>query len=131
MLWALTARSCFLMPTKVTSNSLYERMKAILPPRPGGYRIRGPVYLSFKKRKEQEQSVEDKPKALRQYKAFMAPVMVATVDQLLTANPTWGLVFKELATLGAAIFDDSRHTFYPGPGSRRASSASRPWEGGS
>ena len=51
---------------------------------------------------------------MRQYKAFMAPVMVATVDQLLTANFNMGdWFFKELATLGASVIFDEIHAYAP------------------
>lgn len=119
LLWALnkgTGKVLFLMPTKVTSNSLYERMKSYFAPRDCGISHSGAgVYLVLQKEeKEQEQSVEDKLKALRQYKAFMAPVMVATVDQLLTANFNMGdWFFKELATLGASVIFDEIHAYAP------------------
>ncbi len=119
LLWALnkgTGKVLFLMPTKVTSNSLYERMKGYFAPRDCGISHSGAgVYLVLQKEeKEQEQSVEDKLKALRQYKAFMAPVMVATVDQLLTANFNMGdWFFKELATLGASVIFDEIHAYAP------------------
>ena len=119
LLWALnkgTGKVLFLMPTKVTSNSLYERMKTYFDPMDCGISHSGAgVYLVLQKEeKEQEQSVEDKLKALRQYKAFMAPVMVATVDQLLTANFNMGdWFFKELATLGASVIFDEIHAYAP------------------
>ena len=44
----------------------------------------------------------------------MAPVMVATVDQLLTANFNMGdWFFKELATLGASVVFDEIHAYTP------------------
>ena len=119
LLWALNkgaSKVLFLMPTKVTSNSLYERMKTYFDPMDCGISHSGAgVYLVLQKEeKEQEQSVEDKLKALRQYKAFMAPVMVATVDQLLTANFNMGdWFFKELATLGASVVFDEIHAYAP------------------
>ena len=119
LLWALNkgaGKVLFLMPTKVTSNSLYERMKSYFDPRDCGISHSGAgVYLVLQKEeKEQEQSVEDKLKVLRQYKAFMAPVMVATVDQLLTANFNMGdWFFKELATLGASVIFDEIHAYAP------------------
>jgi len=119
LLWALNkgaGKVLFLMPTKVTSNSLYERMKTYFDPRDCGISHSGAgVYLVLQKEeKELEQSVEDRLKALRQYKAFMAPVMVATVDQLLTANFNMGdWFFKELATLGASVIFDEIHAYAP------------------
>ena len=119
LLWGLNkgaGKVLFLMPTKVTSNSLYERMKSYFAPRDCGISHSGAgVYLVLQKEeKEQEQSVEDKLKVLRQYKAFMAPVMVATVDQLLTANFNMGdWFFKELATLGASVVFDEIHAYAP------------------
>ncbi len=119
LLWGLNkgaGKVLFLMPTKVTSNSLYERMKTYFDPRDCGISHSGAgVYLVLQKEeKEQEQSVEDKLKVLRQYKAFMAPVMVATVDQLLTANFNMGdWFFKELATLGASVIFDEIHAYAP------------------
>lgn len=117
LLWALNkgaGKVLFLMPTKVTSNSLYERMKTYFDPRDCGISHSGAgVYLVLQE-EDQEQSVEDKLKALRQYKAFMAPVMVATVDQLLTANFNMGdWFFKELATLGASVIFDEIHAYAP------------------
>lgn len=119
LLWALNkgaGKVLFLMPTKVTSNSLYERMKTYFAPRDCGISHSGAgVYLVLQKEeKDLEQSVEDRLKVLRQYKAFMAPVMVATVDQLLTANFNMGdWFFKELATLGASVVFDEIHAYAP------------------
>ena len=119
LLWALNkgaSKVLFLMPTKVTSNSLYERMKTYFDPMDCGISHSGAgVYLVLQKEeKELAQSVEDRLKVLRQYKAFMAPVMVATVDQLLTANFNMGdWFFKELATLGASVIFDEIHAYAP------------------
>ena len=117
LLWALNKgadKVLFLMPTKVTSNSLYERMKTYFDPVDCGISHSGAgVYLVLQE-EDQEQGVEDKLKVLRQYKAFMAPVMVATVDQLLTANFNMGdWFFKELATLGASVIFDEIHAYAP------------------
>ena len=117
LLWALNkgvGKVLFLMPTKVTSNSLYERMKTYFDPMDCGISHSGAgVYLVLQE-EDQEQGVEDKLKVLRQYKAFMAPVMVATVDQLLTANFNMGdWFFKELATLGASVIFDEIHAYAP------------------
>ena len=119
LLWAVNGgvgKVLFLMPTKVTSNSLYERMRTYFDPRDCGISHSGAgVYLVLRKDEdEREESTDDKLKMLRQYKAFMAPVMVATVDQLLTANfnmKDW--FFKELATLGASVVFDEIHAYAP------------------
>lgn len=119
LLWAVNGgvgKVLFLMPTKVTSNSLYERMRTYFDPRDCGISHSGAgVYLALRKDEdEREESTDDKLKMLRQYKAFMAPVMVATVDQLLTANfnmRDW--FFKELATLGASVVFDEIHAYAP------------------
>ncbi len=136
LLWATNqgpGKILFLMPTRVTSNSIYERMKTYFKAQNCGISHSGAgVYLAvnadnknnddeaFKevKRisedKEQEDIQFDAFKMLRRYKAFMAPVMVATVDQLLTANFNVGdWFFKELATLGASVVFDEIHAYEP------------------
>ena len=121
LLWATNSgagKVLFLMPTKVTSNSLYERMKMYyFDPQDCGITHSGAgVYLMLndEKNEEAQEPKGDVLKALRKYKAFMAPVMVSTVDQLLTANFNMGdWYFKELATLGAAVIFDEIHAYQP------------------
>lgn len=122
LLWATNrgpGKVLFLMPTRVTSNSLYERIRTYFDPVDCGISHSGAgVYLALKMEKEPSKTaVDEESKAyefrmLRQYKAFMAPVMVATVDQFLTASFNIGDWFsKELAAVGASVIFDEIHAY--------------------
>lgn len=110
ILWATrqnTNKILFFMPTKVTSNSLYERMKTYFAPKDCGVTHSGAnTYLAMKD--------NDLYKNLNKYRVFMAPVTVGTVDQLLTSNfnmKHW--YFKEFATVGASVIFDEIHAYDP------------------
>jgi CRISPR-associated endonuclease/helicase Cas3 len=126
LFWAVNnggGKILFLMPTKVTSNSLYERMLKYFDPRDCGITHSGAgMYLALKNDKTGQNSqneaisdVEDDIfKQVLRNKTFMTPVTVATVDQLLTANFNMGYwYFKELATLGASVIFDEIHAYEP------------------
>jgi CRISPR-associated endonuclease/helicase Cas3 len=124
LLWATNhgeGKILFLMPTKVTSNSLYERMCNYFDPFDCGITHSGAgMYLVQNKKtpnpddSETDESDDDVFKTLLHYKTFMTPVTVATVDQLLSANYNIGYwYFKELATLGASVIFDEIHAYEP------------------
>lgn len=118
LLWATNkgeGKILFLMPTKITSNSLYERMKDFyFDPGDCGLSHSGVgVYLSLQGEEVDDQN-GDRLKMMSRYRAFMAPVMVSTVDQLLSANfNVGGWFFKELAMLGASVIFDEIHAYEP------------------
>ena len=110
LLWAAKqsqTKLLFLMPTKVTSNALYKRMQNYFPPEYCGITHSGAnMFLAM-----QEQ---DSYKNRNKYRTFMAPVTVATVDQLLTESFNmrhWH--FKIFATLGASVIFDEIHSYDP------------------
>jgi CRISPR-associated endonuclease/helicase Cas3 len=124
LLWATNhgkGKILFLMPTKITSNSLYERMRHYFDPSDCGITHSGAgMYLVQNKKMSNSENTEaadldnDVFKTLLRYKTFMAPVTVATVDQLLSANYNIGYwYFKELATLGASVIFDEIHAYDP------------------
>jgi CRISPR-associated endonuclease/helicase Cas3 len=122
LLWATNrgkGKILFFMPTKVTSNSLYERMRGYFDPFDCGITHSGAgMYLAQKMSNRDDAetvgSDNDAFKNLLRYKTFMAPVTVATVDQLLSANYNIGYwYFKELATLGASVIFDEIHAYDP------------------
>ena len=126
LLWATNqepGRVIFLMPTKVTSNSLYERMKEdYFNPKDCGLSHSGAAeYHTQKAGKNNDASREDREeqdsqsyelRALRKNKAFMAPVMVATVDQfLMTSFNVVDWFSRELAAVGASVIFDEIHAY--------------------
>ena len=121
LLWATCVASnkiILLMPTKVTSNSLYERMIKYFAEADCGITHSGAaMYLSMSKGDSYGASDEehgDVFKLLNKYRTFMAPVTVATVDQLLSANFRVGHWYlKEIATLGASVIFDEIHSYDP------------------
>lgn len=125
LLWATCAASnkiILLMPTKVTSNSLYKRMTDYFGESDCGITHSGAaMYLVMSKDDDKNDRHDssheengDVLKALNKYRAFMAPVTVGTVDQLLSANFRVGHWYlKEIATLGASVIFDEIHSYDP------------------
>ena len=110
LLWATAQgqnKILFLMPTKVTSNALYKRMQEYFPKEYCGITHSGAnVFLAMQE--------EDSYKQLNKYRVFMAPITVATVDQLLTeAFNMRHWYFKKFATLGASVIFDEIHSYDP------------------
>lgn len=121
LLWAtcvVSNKIILLMPTKVTSNSLYERMIKYFAEADCGITHSGAaMYLSTSKDDSygpSDEEHEDVFKLLNKYRTFMSPVTVATVDQLLSANFRVGHWYlKEIATLGASVIFDEIHSYDP------------------
>jgi len=131
LLWAVRSGSgkiLFLMPTRVTSNGIYERIKKYFNDTNthncGLSHSSAEAYMAIKAEKNKdtdtiegfinEQSEDDSLKYLSKYKMFMAPVTVATVDQLLSTNFRTGRWFmKEAAAVGASVIFDEIHAYDP------------------
>lgn len=112
LVWALNAnprKIILLMPTMVTSNSLYERLCFYFGESPCGLsHSSAETYFVTKneKEKDEETYIVNKFRLLNQ-KAFMPAVMVSTVDQILTCGFNTGLwSLKEYALLGSAVIFD-------------------------
>ena len=116
LMWALNLKPgkvIFLMPTMVTSNSLYERLSTnYFPSEICGLTHSGAeTYFFDKLRKNDEEETYDKFAMLHQ-KAFLPPVMVSTVDQLLTTGFNTGFwTQKEYALLGSSVIFDEIHAY--------------------
>lgn len=108
LVWALNTnphKIILLMPTMVTSNSLYERLCFYFGEIPCGL-SHSSAETYFAAKNEGESFEESKFKLLNQ-KAFMPAVMVSTVDQILTCGFNTGLwSLKEYALLGSAVIFD-------------------------
>jgi len=117
LLWATNgepSKIIFLMPTMVTSNSLYERMsKHYFEERECGLIHSGAdTYFAQQDNLDQDNTLNDFRLALRQFRAFMAPVMVATVDQMLTSGFNIGpWCQKEWALVGSRVIIDEIHAY--------------------
>lgn len=119
LLWATNgepSKIIFLMPTMVTSNSLYERMsKHYFKENECGLIHSGAdTYFSQQATLDQDNTPNDLRLALSQFRAFMAPVMVATVDQMLTSGFNIGpWCQKEWALVGSRVIIDEIHAYQP------------------
>lgn len=111
LLWAIKSEKSkviFLMPTMVTSNSIYDRLVKSYFGREncGLTHSNSDVYFAI----NDECKIIDNSKfkfELLQYKAFLQPVMVSTVDQLLTSGFNLGYwSMKEYALVGSSIIFD-------------------------
>jgi len=117
LLWACNgepSKIVFLMPTMVTSNSLYERMsKHYFNEMECGLIHSGAdIYFAQQDNLDQDNSPNDFRLALHQFRAFMAPVMVATVDQMLTSGFNIGSwCQKEWALVGSRVIIDEIHAY--------------------
>ena len=117
LLWATNGKATkivFLMPTMVTSNSLYERMKThyFLEKECGLTHSGADTYFAQQNDLEQDNTPSDFRLTLRQFGAFMAPVTVATVDQMLTSGFNIGLwCQKEWALVGSRVVFDEIHAY--------------------
>lgn len=117
LLWATNSKPSkiiFLMPTMVTSNSLYERMKNFyFSERECGLIHSGAdTYFAQQDDVDQDDIQGDLRLALLRFRAFMAPVMVATVDQMLTSGFNIGpWCQKEWALVGSRVIIDEIHAY--------------------
>lgn len=116
LMWALNSncnKIIFLMPTMVTSNSLYERLSTYYFPEIScGLAHSGVDTYFYKKSLDNEtKDTYDKFEILYQ-KAFIPAVMVSTVDQLLSADFHTGLWnHKDYALLGSSVIFDEIHAY--------------------
>lgn len=108
LVWALNTdlrKIILLMPTMVTSNSLYERLCYYFGESSCGLsHSSAETYFAAK---NEEESYEVSKFNLLNQKAFMPAVMVSTVDQILTCGFNTGLwSLKEYALLGSSVIFD-------------------------
>lgn len=116
LLWALNQeykKIIFLMPTMVTSNSLFERMsKFYFNQEICGLSHSGAETYFILTNENKNEVNNEIHFELLQNKAFMPPVMIATVDQLLSTGFNVGLwTHKEFALLGSSVIFDEIHAY--------------------
>lgn len=117
LLWATNgepSKIFFLMPTMVTSNSLYERIsKYYFEKKECGLIHSGAdTYFTQKGDLDRDNTPSDFRLTLHQFRSFMAPVMVATVDQMLTSGFNIGpWCQKEWALVGSRVIIDEIHAY--------------------
>ncbi|MCQ1529176.1 CRISPR-associated helicase Cas3' [Lutispora saccharofermentans] len=107
LLWALKAEKSkvlFLMPTMVTSNSIFNRLAKhyFSEEYCGLTHSNADVYFAINDEFKDKERLE-----LLQYKVFIPPVMVSTIDQMLTSGFNtryWSL--KEYALVGSSVIID-------------------------
>lgn len=100
-------RFMILMPTQVTSNSLYKRMQQLVNAKCGLCHSGAQTYFSLHNEEQGSSNF-----SWLHYKAFMPPVMVATVDQILSSGFNTGLwSHKEFSLLGTAVIIDEIHAY--------------------
>lgn len=116
LMWALNSncsKVIFLMPTMVTSNSLYERLSTYYFPREscGLSHSGAETYFYRKSLNDELENNCDEFEILHQ-KAFIPAVMISTVDQLLSTGFHTGLWNqKEYALLGSSVIFDEIHAY--------------------
>lgn len=115
LLWATNgepAKIIFLMPTMVTSNSLYRRMSENYFQDKECGLIHSGADTYFAQQSDRDNTPQDLRWELIRYRAFMAPVMVATVDQVLTSGFNIGAwCQKEWALVGSRVIFDEVHAY--------------------
>lgn len=117
LLWATkqeAAKIIFLMPTMVTSNSLYERMRKhyFHKNECGLIHSGADTYFAQLDNADEDNTPNDFRMHLHQFRAFLAPVMVATVDQMLTSGFNIGpWCQKEWALVGSRVIFDEVHAY--------------------
>ncbi len=127
--WALNQQKeypgkvLYLLPTQVLTNSIYERLVKYLDPADSGIvglLHHGALLYQIHSRLENDESDQYDPKPTKDEKYFhmlnqmmFRPVMVATVDQLLSlafnGNKRWAVVMGEL--MGGTIIFDEVHAY--------------------
>lgn len=111
LLWATKSENSkviFLMPTMVTSNSIFDRLtKSYFGNEYCGLaHSSSDVYFAINDESKTKDSSELRFELL-QYKAFIPPIMVSTIDQLLTSGFNIGhWCLKEYALIGSSIIFD-------------------------
>lgn len=110
LLWAVNfkkSKIIFLMPTMVTSNSIFDRLTKHYFGREycGLTHSNSDVYFAIND--EVGMNSSELRFELLQYKAFIPPVMVSTVDQLLTSGFNLGhWELKEYSLVGSSVIFD-------------------------
>lgn len=108
LLWAGTkpGKIIYLLPTRVTSNAIFERMETYF-----GESNVGLVHSSaLDYHQEQNQDYDSKDYILE--KTFFKPLTVATIDQLLSTGFNVGhWAIKELNCIGAKVIVDEIHAY--------------------
>ena len=110
LLWAINSerkKIIFLMPTRITSNSLYERMHSHYFSKDacGLTHSGAETYFDIKSQNSQNEDVQNIEYI--HHKAFIPAVMVSTVDQILTCGFNVGLWSqKEYALMGSSVIFD-------------------------
>jgi len=119
LLWATNGKPAniiFLMPTMVTSNSLFDRMTNYYFKKRecGLIHSSADTYFEQQDDSDIDNTLIDMRMTLRQFRSFMAPVMVATVDQILTSGFNIGAwCQKEWALVGSRVIFDEIHAYEP------------------
>jgi len=121
LLWATNSKPCnilFLLPTMVTSNSIYERIvKYYFQEKECGLTHSSvEAYylekLDAEKNEDVSYSDTEIKWELNKYRAFMAPVMLSTVDQILSSGFNIGYwCQKEWALVGSRVIFDEIHGY--------------------
>ncbi|MGI6553974.1 MAG: CRISPR-associated endonuclease Cas3'', partial [Bacillota bacterium] len=119
LLWATNEgarKIIFLMPTMVTSNSLYERFKQFYfdERECGLIHSSADTYFAQKDHSYYDNTPQDFRLSLHQFRAFIPPVVVATVDQLLSSGFNIGFwCQKEWALVSSCVIFDEIHAYQP------------------
>jgi len=119
LLWAANhlrgRKIIYLLPTMVTSNKMYDRVVKIFGSINVGL-VHSTAFHTLKSRlgtNEAEESI-DKAEYSTKVKAFLRPVTIGTVDQLLYAEFNWGHWDLVLANASnALIIFDEIHAYEP------------------
>lgn len=112
LLWASKwgkSKIIFLMPTMVTSNSIFKRLSKhyFKKEHCGLTHSNSDVYFAINSDYSEKERLE-----LLQYKVFIPPVMVSTIDQILTSGFNTGYwCLKEYALVGSSIIIDEVHAY--------------------
>jgi len=119
LLWATNEgarKIIFLMPTMVTSNSLYERFKQFYFDNEecGLIHSSADTYFAQKDHIHYDNTPKDFRLSLHKFRAFIPPVVVSTVDQLLSSGFNIGFwCQKEWALVGSCVIFDEIHAYQP------------------
>lgn len=112
LLWALNRpdqKILFLLPTQVTTNKVYDRLKSLFPGREIGLAHGNASYRLGEEPELDERELRVK---LLYSRSFFWPVTVATVDQLLYSYFNWGKwTLTGVAANQANIIIDEIHLF--------------------
>ncbi|HMR82179.1 MAG TPA: CRISPR-associated helicase Cas3' [Niabella sp.] len=113
-LWATKNNSCqkiiFLLPTMVTTNKMYKRMKHFF----GNHEVVGLSHSAaqYYLQEDDDFSIDDIRKHTLYNRTFFKPVTVATVDQLIYSFFNWGhWVMTGAASYNAKIIIDEIHIY--------------------